>query len=406
MALLCSLGLLAAGSAGAEAETRFGSLGFSVGALGTPTADLNGDKVFDDLAARLETLDADDQVSVIVRLKRPDEGARGCGSSASVGGFELTRWLPIVDGFAATMTKSQIEALAGLEDVFQIEHNAVVHAYNDSAQAAFGVTKARLDVPSLDGDRDGNPSAYSAADIVVAVIDTGIDAAHPQLDDGKVIGFANCLNQPNPASCTTPAPFDDNDHGTHVSGTIAGDGEGNPLYKGVAPGAALVGVKVLGANGSGSTAGVISGIQWAVQNEATYGIEALNLSLGASGCFNGSDGSSAAVNAAVAAGLVVLVAAGNSGPGPCTIGSPGVADQVITVGAMADTGVPLDPFSNRAFVPGFNQAYFSSRGPTLDGRTKPEISAPGVHITSADANSGGNYQTSTGRAWLRRSRPG
>ena len=187
----------------------------------------------------------------------------------AVGGFELTRWLPIVDGFAATMTKGQFEALASRKAVMAIEENAVVHAYNDSAQAAFGVTKARLDVPSLDGDRDGNVSAYSAADIVVAVVDTGIDASHPQLDDGKVIGFANCLNQPLPTGCSTPAPFDDNDHGTHVAGTIAGDGEGDARYKGVAPAAALVGVKVLGANGSGSTAGVISGIQWAVLNKAT-----------------------------------------------------------------------------------------------------------------------------------------
>jgi serine protease AprX len=229
---------------------------------------------------------------------------------------------------------------------------------------------------------------------VVAVVDTGIDASHPQLDDGKVIAFANCLNQSNVSGCTTPGASDDNDHGTHVAGTIAGDGEGDARYKGVAPAAALVGVKVLGANGSGSTAGVISGIQWVINNRVARGIEAMNLSLGSDGCYDGTDASSAAVNAAVAAGLVVLVAAGNDGPETCTVGSPGVASEVITVGAMADTGVPNErnPFTGdfRARVPGFNQANFSSRGPTLDARIKPDVSAPGVHITSANAANGNN----------------
>ncbi len=393
--MLGVLGLLVAGSAGAK---QIGPLGFSVGALKAPNADLNGDKVFDDLAAKLETMDAGDRMNVIVRMNGDLTQARADSVERSVGGFHLTRWLPIVDGFAATVSKSQVEALADLADVRQIEEDAVVHAYNDSAQAAFGVTKARLDVPSLDGDRDGNPSAYSPADIVVAVVDTGIDENHLQLDDGKVLEFANCLNAPNPpnpANCTTPpAAFDDNDHGTHVSGTIAGDGEGDPRYKGVAPGAALVGVKVLGANGSGLTSGVVTGIQWVIQNKATFGIEVMNLSLGADGCNAGTDASSAAVNAAVASGLVVLVAAGNAGPGPCTVGSPGAAANVITVGAMADTGVPNErnPFNGdlRARVPGFNQASFSSRGPTADLRIKPDVSAPGVHITSANATNGNN----------------
>jgi serine protease AprX len=393
IALIGLVGLSLSGSAAGE---RIGTLGFSVGALKAPIADRDGDKVFDDLAAKLQTMDADDTLSVIVRVEGDLTQAHADSIEGSVGGFDLTRWLPIVDGFAATVTKSQVEALAGLESVRQVELNGVVHAMNDSAQASFGVTAVRTALPGLDGSGlDGNPNAYGSTDFVVAVIDTGIDATHPQLDDGKVIAFANCLDQPAPTTCSTPAPFDDNDHGTHVAGTIAGDGEGNAGFKGVAPGAALVGVKVLDADGTGNTAGVISGIQWAVQRKATLGIEGMNLSLGGEGCANGSDAESAAVNAAVAAGIVVAVAAGNDGPASCTVSSPGAATDVITVGAMADMGVPVD-FANRAWVPGFNLAAFSSRGPTLDNRVKPDVVAPGVHITSADANSGGGYQTFNG----------
>ncbi len=397
MALLAVLALaLSPWAGGAGDQPRFEAAAVSVEAL-AKRVDANGDGVFDDLAADLGRLAPDDQTSVIVRVRGDLTHARADGLEAAVGGFATDAWLPIVDGFAATMTKAQIEALARDPVVRSIERNAIVHAYNESAQAAFGVTRARLDAPNLDGDT-GTPGSYVTGDLVVAVIDTGIDAAHEQLDDNKVLHFVNCV-APAPGTCTSSGPFDDNDHGSHVAATIAGDGEGNPAGKGVAPGAALVGVKVLDSTGSGTAAQVIAGIQWAVANKAAYGIEAVNLSLGASGCWNGTDSQSAAANVA-AASLVMLIAAGNSGPGTCTVGSPGVAENVITVGSMADTGVPhlRDDMtgSPRPWVEGFNLAASSSRGPTADGRIKPDLVAPGVHITSADANTTNGYVTFNG----------
>jgi serine protease AprX len=345
------------------------------------TADVDGDKIFDDLEARVQTSEPDDKLNVLVQLEKPLTEARFDAVNQAIGGVELTRWLPIVRGFAATVSANQVRALAARPGVAQVELNGVVRAYNFSAQDSFGVTKARADYPALDGNGvDGDPRTYSSTDIVVAVIDTGIAVSHDDLDGvGKVREFVNCLNQP----CTIVPPFDDNGHGTHVAGTIAGEGDaaGGSL-KGVAPGAALVGVKVLGSNGGGSDAGVIAGIDWAVLHKDDYGIEVLNLSLGANGCHDGTDMTSVAVEEAVTAGLVVVVAAGNDGDsGTCTVGSPGVAENVITVGAMADTGVLAG--QSRAELPGFNQAHFSSRGPTLDNRVKPDISAPGVQITSA-----------------------
>jgi len=237
-------------------------------------ADQNGNKVFDALESRLAGMSPSDQLAVIVTLKAPATADRVSVLERSVGALGSAERFSIIDGLAATVTKAQVEDLSRLDVVEHVEENSQMRALNDSAQSSFGVTQARLDVPSADGNADGLAS-YSKNDLVAAVIDTGIDASHLDLDEGKVLAFANCLTNP----CTTPAAFDDHGHGTHVAATIAGDGDarGDLKYKGVAPGAALVGVKVLDFNGFGSGAGIIRGIQWAVANKTTYGIEALNL---------------------------------------------------------------------------------------------------------------------------------
>lgn len=308
-------------------------------------------------------------------------------AKSSIGNFSIKYQYSSISGIAATLTKGQIIALSKIPFVKQIEEDAVVVPFLDKATYWFGVQKARTDF-GLDGNMDGSPS-YSKDDIVIAVIDTGIDPNHVDLDGGKIIGWKDiALGQLN--------PYDElgacGGHGTHVSSIIAGEGQGNSLYKGVAPGAALVGVKVLkkqGNNCVGSSSNVIAGVQWVIDNKATYGIKVFNMSIGTSGCSNGTDSTSLIVNNAVDAGLVGVVAAGNEGPAKCTIGSPAAAAKAITVGAMAD----VDPGVATAGLPakGFYQAYFSSRGPTADGRIKPDISAPGVKITAAKAGTANGY---------------
>jgi len=343
--------------------------------------DLDGDGIFGDLEARLGQLDPHARVSVLVKLGLPATNARVDALEEEVGPIRLGRRFGVVKAFSASLTKEQIAELAELPGVTHIEENSRLHILNDTAQASFGVSAVRSQTPALDGG--AGHSAYSKSDLVTAVIDTGIDGAHLDLDEGKVLAFVDCVDE----ICDAKSPFDDHGHGTHVAATIAGDGDAraDKLYKGVAPESALVGVKVLAGSGSGTDAGVIAGVQWAVANKDTYGIEVLNLSLGGDGCSDGSDLVSAAVNAAHEAGLIVAVAAGNDGPGPCTISSPAAAAQAITVGAMRDLGAN-----------GFNLAYFSSRGPTLDGRTKPDIVAPGVNVTSADAGTASGYTTMSG----------
>ena len=341
--------------------------------------DADGDRIFDALEARVAPLADSDQVNVIVTLREPATPGRVARLRAA-SGIDVSRRFTLIDAVAGRVAKGRLEALARDPLVAHVERNATVRALNDTAQASFGVTDVRTNAPDIDGNADGNLATYSTGDLVAAVIDTGIDITHQDLDEGKVIGFRDFVN-----GRTTP--YDDEGHGTFVSAILAGDGDARAdhKYRGVAPGAALVGVKVLDRRGTGSLADVIAGIEWAVDNKATFGIEALNLSLGAAGCSDGTEADSQAVNAAFDAGLVVAVAAGNEGPGQCTVGSPGAATKALTVGSMADFGPN-----------GYFQAFNSSRGKTLDGRVKPDISAPGFEITSADAGSGNGYLTASG----------
>lgn len=343
-------------------------------------ADLDGNDIFDDLEGRLAGANQDEQIPIIVTLHEVVTAPALENLLNMVGPFQVTHRFSVINGFAATATPAQIKLLANIPGVAQVEEDSIVHTTNASAQTSFGVTKARTDLPGLDGNADGNASLYSKDDLVAAVIDTGIDPNHLDLNDGKVIAFKDYVGGKTD-------PYDNNGHGTHVAATIAGDGEAGAggVNRGVAPGAALVGVKVLDVNGSGSMANVTAAIDWVVTNKATYGIEAINLSLSTSGCSNGSDATSQAVNNASAAGIVVVVAAGNAGPGTCTIASPGAAQNAITVGAMADLGVG-----------GFSLANFSSRGPTADNRIKPDVVGPGVGITSADAGTTNGYLTYSG----------
>lgn len=340
--------------------------------------DRNGNRLADDLDVRLGAAGAGEGIPVVVVLKEaPEEGVLArLGESA--GAFQPgLRWRHALNGFSATLTRGQIEALSRHPLVERIDLDREVHAFLGTATYWTGVGQARADF-GVTGDRDGNAATYSANDVVIAVIDTGIDAAHVDLDGGKVLGWYDVING-------STSPYDDNGHGTHVASIAAGTGEGNSTYRGVAPGAALVGIKVLDSTGSGTTTGIIAGIDWMIQNKATYGIRVGNMSLGSTGSSDGTDSLSLAVNNAVSNGIIMAVAAGNSGPATYTIGSPAAAASAITVGALYDPGEK-----------GWVLAEFSSRGPTADGRIKPDICTPGRYITAAQANSGNGYITYSG----------
>ena len=296
------------------------------------------------------------------------------------GSFPVRYVYDVIPGFAAELTSGQIAALARDAFVHQVEYDAEVHASIFDAQKSFGTDKARTDF-LVNGDMDGDTIKYTKDDVVITILDTGIDTLHMDLDGGKVIAWKDFVNN-------KPAPYDDNGHGTHCASIAAGTGDGSYSYKacqGVAPGAALVGVKVLDRNGSGKTSNVIAGINWVVANKAAYNIRVLSISLGSSGNSDGQDGMSMACNSAVDAGIVVCVAAGNEGPQKNTIGSPAAAAKPITVGAMADH-----------YERGYYLCSFSSRGPTRDNRVKPDICGPGVDILAAKAGTTDGYVNKSG----------
>ncbi|WP_327092129.1 S8 family serine peptidase [Nonomuraea sp. NBC_01738] len=213
--------------------------------------------------------------------------------------------------------------------------------------------KATLDhsVPQV-----GAPEAWQAGfdgkGVKVAVLDTGVDAAHPDLA-GRV--------KQTKVFTGEASVQDGNGHGTHVASTIAG-GDGR---KGVAPGAELMVGKVLGDDGSGTLSGVIEGMEWA----AAEGASVINMSLGG-GATDGTDPLSVAVDTLTErTGALFVVAAGNDGS-DYSIGTPGAATSALTVGAVDGKDA---------------LAEFSSRGPRLDDAPKPDLTAPGVAIVAARA---------------------
>lgn len=359
--------------------------------------DRNKDKIFDGLEEQITGKADGDRFDVIVMLSKPLVETSPSALKSKHGDFEEKFTYPSINGFATNLSKGQITTLSQDANIKQIEFDAPVYPHLDTSQQWFGTTKARNDF-GVDGNADGSAS-YSKNDIVIAVIDSGIDTAHVDLDGGKVIGWKDFATNHT-------IPYDEvagcSGHGTHVSSIAAGEGQADANFKGVAPGAALVGVKVLKRQGNdcvGTTSNVNAGIQWVIDNKTTLGIKVANMSLGVDGCSNGTDSTSVAVNAAVDAGIVMTVSAGNEGPGTCTIGSPAAAEKAITVGAMADV-TPAGGGASTSCGPlpyrGFYLACFSSRGLTADGRTKPDIASPGVFITAALAGTTNGYQSLSG----------
>ncbi len=165
-------------------------------------------------------------------------------------------------------------------------------------------------------------------------------------------------------------------HGTHVAGIIAGNGfSSKGRYMGVAPKANILGIKALDEYGGGSTSDIIAAISYIVETKSKYNTKIINLSLGTPAnntCDK--DPLCKAVDMAVKSGLIVISAAGNSGPKEGTILSPGISRNAITVGAVDDKRT-IDS-SDDTIAP------FSSRGPTIEGIMKPDIVAPGVNIKS------------------------
>ena len=291
----------------------------------------------------------------------PDAGARlDSADSQAAAGDDVEG---VEEDFYANWIKSDqpsLESAFSSARAFTKSVSLAPRAPAPSAQPAVPWGIERVGAPKAWNRRD---PATMGAGVKVAVVDTGIDCGHPDLQCDASAGF-NALDEES-------APDDDNGHGTHVAGTIGGKGQAAPdgkLVYGVAPMATLIPVKVLDKDGGGALSDVVRGINWAAQS----GVDIISMSLGSP---KGSPTLQKAVKAAYDRGVTVVAAAGNSGAGNGgdTVGYPGRYPEAIAVAASDQDD---------------NIADFSSRGPEV------AFTAPGVGIESTWP--GGGYKTLSG----------
>lgn len=360
------------------------------GARGAGTGvDADGDKIFDSLDRALDRARSGDKVGAIVLFSGGSSAGKAAEARDAVGPFRTVYEYDTVPAFAAELAPDQVRSLARRPDVVHVQENAPVELAIDTARAAAGVDRAVLDF-AVDGNNEQSATCpglrqYCKDDVVIAVLDSGIDTGHVDLDNGKVIGGTDCST----GTCMGgPWMADSNDHGTHVSSIAAGEGDGNPAMKGVAPGAALVSVRV---GSSGSTVSALdASLEWVLANRSAYGIEIVNMSLNGNIASDGTDTTSRLVNRLAAAGVTTFSAMGNGQPEPGSVGFPAAAKYGLGIGNMAD------PIGGGPSGWGFALWWLQKRGPTADGRIKPDVVSYGVDIAAADANTTNGYKVSSG----------
>lgn len=304
---------------------------------------------------------------------------------ARINGFELRtvfRYIPFASVYATTEAITQIAELEGVISVNQ-DDRIIVEPMNDLV-----VPQAQINAgyvhPNEILDTDGLwTQGYNGSGITVAVIDSGADGEHPDLI-GKLSGFYDLVNDNSDMDPSDGiSAYDDNGHGTACAWLVTGSGVGTDYaYTGLAVGAEVLVIKTLDAEGAADDSVIAEGIEYAIAAD----VDVISLSVGGEWLDSSlySDISASAAKAAVEAGIVVVVAGGNSGPATNTITSPGIVEEVITVGSS---------------IGATDVVSFSSRGPVYRGQTdpvgivaKPDLLAPGYNILSGITNDANPYE--------------
>jgi serine protease AprX len=290
-------------------------------------------------------------------------------------GGKVLQQLPLVNGLVASLDHNGIIALSNQSNVAYISRDRSLTPFFDNAAPAVNAAAAwKLN--------------HTGTGIGIALIDSGVNA-HPDLETTALLLPISRVvyNQSFVPGDSNPA--DKYGHGTHIAGLIAGSGLAStgPIYsqtfKGIAPGANIVNLRVLDENGAATDSVVIAAIDQAIKLKSRYNIRVINLSLGR-GVFESYklDPLCQAVEQAWQQGIVVVVAAGNNGrylptSGYATVTSPGNDPYALTVGAMKPMGTPE---RGDDLI-----ASYSSKGPTLiDHIVKPDVVAPGNLLVSTE----------------------
>ena len=282
-------------------------------------------------------------------------------ATAQAAGATEVSALETIDVVTARVTADAIRALQQDPRVAAIAADAPVTSLGEDGHFEKGNAPSSPGIEVIEAQKAWETA--TGRGVTVAVMDTGI-ADHPDLK-GSVVARVDFVND----GATMPDP---SGHGTFVAGLIAAHGDD---FKGVAPDAKLVSLRVLDVNGRGTMHSVLAAFDWILKNRIRYHIKVLNLSIGAPQKTTYHRELLAGVVESVwFAGVAVVAAAGNEGPAPGTIAMPGADPFVVTVGSLADQGT-LAWNDDR-------ESLFSGRGPTRDGFVKPDVLAPGEHIVS------------------------
>ncbi|MET3690309.1 serine protease AprX [Priestia megaterium] len=264
---------------------------------------------------------------------------------------------PLLNFLCAKLSIQTIQLLLTHQEVEKIYLDREIHSFLDVASKSIGGAYAR------------NIHGLSGKGVTIAILDTGV---YPHLDftapTNRILDFVDFIEGKS-------TPYDDNGHGTHVAGCVAGNGLASKgKFTGMAPESQLIGVKVLDKKGNGYLSSVIAGINYCIENKQRFNIRIINLSLGTDSLVSYNDDPLAqAAEKAFAEGIIVIVAAGESGPG-CIITSPATHPKVITVGAVADRKMELI---------GEELAYvYTSYSQAIEGLIKPDVFFPGLCITA------------------------
>ena len=301
-----------------------------------------------------------ERIDVLIGFDRPpglaqEDLVRGAGGA-------VRYRYHLVNAIAATLPEQAMAGLLRRPGVVRIELDGRFHVIDQELNDSWGVGHIGAGVV--------HDSGTTGSGVLVVVIDTGIDHTHPDLD-GNYAGGWDFVNDDDD-------PRDDNRHGTHVGGTIAAEDDGSGVV-GVAPGAGLIGLKVLDQSGSGSFSDVIAALEWIVDYNATNPADAPDILITNNSYGTGSNPGTTVEQAFINSfnqGVLHVAAAGNSGNGAGrgdNVGYPAAYSSVIAVAAT-------DASDRRSS--------FSSTGPAV------EIAAPGVGVTSTVP--GGGYASLNG----------
>lgn len=343
------------------------------------------------LAAQLATLLPEEEMVAIATFD-PAETTSAALSAAVVetgAGVMPFRHLDMVAVLATSSQVASIAALPGVQGVYANESDRLL---------------LRESVASIRADQAW-AAGYTGAGIGVAIMDSGIDGNNPDVAfPSKTVANLKFVTRfsdlteddgtPRPGGELFVENLSNTDntsgHGTHVAGIVAGTGAStHGAYRGVAPDARLVGLSV-GEGLAIINVSVLQATDWLIENRARYNVQVVNNSWGSNGAFDPNDPINRAMRALYEAGITVVFAAGNEGPGENTLNRRSVAPWVISVAAGCKRGV-LDPTNSQSQCGDGRDrvlANFSSRGVPGDAMYRPDVTAPGVRIVSTRSGTG------------------